>query len=109
MGDTGKENIGFVGDNIQQPPGAFLAVGQQASGGHTYVYEPNKSLRRLTMEALPSEENYRKLSQIYMDQRPTIEELMNDEKIQRIDEEKAEVKPAITGKIVKFGWIEGVG
>ena len=108
MGDTGKENIGFVGDNIQQPPGAFLAVGQQASGGHNYVYEPNKGLRRLTMEALPSEENYRKLSQIYMDQRPTIEELMNDEKIQRIDEGKAEVKPALTGKVVKFGWIEGV-
>ena len=105
---TTKENEAFEGEG-GGGGGGFLAVDQPAAGGHTYVYDSNMSLRRLTIDALPAEENYRKLSQLHVDQRPTMEELMIGEKMQKIVEESdVPVQTKLSGKVVKFGWIEGV-
>ena len=73
------------------------------------MYDSNMSLRRLTLDALPAEENYRKLSKIHVDQRPTMEELMIGEKMSKVvEEEDVPVTAKPSGKVVKFGWIEGV-
>jgi len=103
---TTKENGGFEGEG----GGGFLSVeAPSAAGGHTYVYDSNMSLRRLTLDALPAEENYRKLSKIHVDQRPTMEELMIGEKMSKVvEEEDVPVTAKPSGKVVKFGWIEGV-
>ena len=49
----------------------------------------------MTVQALPSEDNYRKLSKMYVDQRPTMEELMVGEKLERVTEEPP---PEVTEK-----------
>ena len=36
----------------------LLEIATNDVNSHTYVYEPNLSLRRMTIEAFPSEENY---------------------------------------------------
>jgi len=112
--DKGHPNPGFDGVAPAAPAGGggFLDVGIPANNGHTYVYEPDKSLNKMTVQNIPSEDNYRKLSKMYVDQRPTMEELMLGEKMGRTEEESnqdttlPENKPK--GKVVKFGWIEGV-
>jgi len=108
---TGQANEGFEEEGLKNVSPGFLSVEQPGAQGHTYVYEPDKSLSGLTVDALPAEENYRKLSKIHIDQRPTMEELMLGEKMGKVDEEvemgpKEKLQP--TGKVVKFGWIEGV-
>ena len=94
------------------PSSNFLSVGPPAgtpAGHHTYMYEPDKSLRRLTMEALPTEDNYRRLSKIMVDQRPTMDELMAGQKaVVKTTEATAGEAKVLKGKVVKFGWIEGV-
>ena len=45
--DQGRSNEGFEGSAA--PPGGgggFLDVGRPVNNGHTYVYEPDKSLSR---------------------------------------------------------------
>ena len=39
-------------------PKGLLEIATNDVNSHTYVYEPNLSLRRMTIEAFPSEENY---------------------------------------------------
>jgi solute carrier family 12 sodium/potassium/chloride transporter 2 len=73
------------------------------------MYEPDKSLRRLTIDALPREDNYRRLSKIMVDQRPTMEELMAGQKeVKDPEATKVVAAKVLKGKVVKFGWIEGV-
>ena len=55
----GKENLGFDLEKGQGGGGGFLEVEAMDANMHTYVYEPNKSLTKMTIEALPSEENYK--------------------------------------------------
>ena len=58
----GKDNLGFdleKGQGGGTGGGSFLEVDIQDANMHTYVYEPNKSLTKMTIEALPSEENYK--------------------------------------------------
>ena len=51
----GNTNPSFVPD---QRKTSFLDVDTNDVNAHTYVYEPNLSLRRMTIEALPAEGNY---------------------------------------------------
>ena len=62
----GQSNLGFDtgqdgSTSTAGPPrkGSFLEIDTNDINSHTYVYEPNLSLRRMTIEALPSEEGYR--------------------------------------------------
>ncbi len=60
----------------------YLSVDNAAeANSHTYVYEPNKSLHQMTIEAFPSHDNYnnpRNLADVF--NRPTIEQLMEGKK-----------------------------
>jgi len=75
-----------------------------------------KSLRYyLTREALPSENNYRNLLSFGRNsvkgQRPTLEELREQEEKQPAKKEEADevdLESQKKGKVIKFGWIEGV-
>ena len=69
---------------------------------HTYVYDPDKSLRKMIVDQLPNPDNYQ-LSNIA---RPTLDELMLDKMAER--EAVEEVVDTRKGKVIKFGWIEGV-
>ena len=42
--------------------GGLLAPDNSALNSHTYVYEPDKSLRKMTIEALPTADNYQVLT-----------------------------------------------
>jgi len=99
----GNTNPGFVSD--QRKVSALLDVETNDVNAHTYVYEPNLSLRRMTIEALPTEENYQNIKDkdLY---RPNLDELMEGRRTkQETFEEEVEVK---AGKVIKFGWVEGV-
>jgi len=85
--------------------GGFLSVDNSEVNSHTYVYEPNKSLRKMTIEALPTAENYQDLKNIN-EYRPTLDELMLGE-VTKKEEIKEEIDTR-KGKVIKFGWIEGV-
>lgn len=73
----GKANLGFESDGIRKAStasasgqdGGFLDVDMSDVNAHTYVYQPNLSLRRMTIEALPSEENYKQNIMDMQDQR----------------------------------------
>ena len=51
----GRANTGF---EDEKSGGGLLGVDNSALNSHTYVYEPDKSLRKMTIEALPTAENY---------------------------------------------------
>ena len=72
---SGQGNAGFEGDKPSGAGGGLLAVDNSEVNSHTYVYEPDKSLRKMTIEALPSAENYQDLNNI-AEYRPTLDELM---------------------------------
>eukprot|EP00094_Tigriopus_californicus_P004519 TCALIF_04354-PA protein Name:"Protein of unknown function" AED:0.06 eAED:0.06 QI:92/1/0.5/1/1/1/2/0/94 len=65
--ENGITNAGF-------DDGGFLAVDNSELNAHTYVYDANKELKNMTVEALPDEGNYRDIMSMG-DHRPTIEEL----------------------------------
>jgi len=74
-----------------------------------------KSLRYyLTREALPSESNYRNLLSFGRNslkgQRPTLEELREEDKLpaKKDGDQDVDVESQKKGKVIKFGWIEGV-
>jgi len=102
----GKPNPGFSGDEEKAPPN-LLSVGGNNSemNAHTYVYDANKSLRKMTMEVLPNQDLYKGLD-MYSEDRPTIDELMVGKLVER--EKKEEEVDTRKGKVIKFGWIEGV-
>jgi solute carrier family 12 (sodium/potassium/chloride transporter), member 2 len=82
-------------------------AGNAGSGGsYAYVYEQhNQTLRRLTLGDLPMEEHYKGLKT--GPHRPTMEELMTG-KMEDGGEAEAPAEAALKGKVVKFGWREGV-
>ena len=111
------DNLGFKSDSRKESlalPGhsTFLDVDTNDLNAHTYVYEPNMSLRRMTIEALPSEENYRQNIKDLQDlHRPNLNELMEGRRARRSDFEQGQDDPeddVKKGKVIKFGWIEGV-
>jgi len=105
--ETGVSNAGFVKDGPDTANS--LSVDNALNCNlHTYIHEPNQSLSKYTIEALPVAENYRKLSKIHIDQRPTVEELMAGEKVEKAEEPVTSQVEVAKGKVVKFGWIEGV-
>ena len=53
---AGKTNSGF--EDEKGGGGGLLGVDNSALNSHTYVYDADKSLRKMTIEALPSPENY---------------------------------------------------
>ena len=63
---SGKANAGFEDDKAGGGGGSggLLAVDNSDVNSHTYVYEPDKSLRKMTIEALPSPENYQVSGQL---------------------------------------------
>lgn len=108
MEEQGIKNDAFEAEASFSP--TFLSVKKPSVAGHTYVYEPGRSLQGLTVDTLPTAEHYRKLSRMYVDQRPTMEELLMQEKIVKADEEAAATqaaKPADKAAM-KLGWMEGV-
>ena len=73
---AGKVNTGFEDERSKSGGGGgLLAVDNSEVNSHTYVYEPDKSLRKMTIEALPSPENYQDLNNI-AEYRPTLDELI---------------------------------
>ncbi|CAG7838637.1 unnamed protein product [Allacma fusca] len=74
-----------------------------------YTYAPNdRTLGQLTREALPKLDNYRALDSIHHAYRPTIDDLHNatfHEKSTKVDDDDT---PVLKGKVIKFGWLEGV-
>ena len=48
----------FTNLSLSLFPKGLLEIATNDVNSHTYVYEPNLSLRRMTIEAFPSEENY---------------------------------------------------
>ena len=48
----------FTNLSLSLSPKGLLEIATNDVNSHTYVYEPNLSLRRMTIEAFPSEENY---------------------------------------------------
>jgi len=105
----GTSNPGFKPDEEKGAVGGsnFLSVGGDNSemNAHTYVYDANKSLRKLTMEVLPNKDLYKGMD-MNSENRPTIDELLVGKMAER--EQKEEEVDTRKGKVIKFGWIEGV-
>lgn len=75
---------------------------------YTYIQPYDKTLGQLTREALPKLDNYRALDSLHAAYRPTMDELHNNtfhEKPRKTDEDD---EPVLKGKVIKFGWLEGV-
>ncbi|CAG9765408.1 unnamed protein product [Ceutorhynchus assimilis] len=73
-------------------------------------YAQNRSLRRLTREALPRLDNYRNIMSIQAANRPTLDELHNATMPKSEQDSKSEpskTSDTIPGQL-KFGWIQGV-
>ncbi|XP_066994465.2 bumetanide-sensitive sodium-(potassium)-chloride cotransporter isoform X2 [Anabrus simplex] len=84
----------------------------QHSIGHnqsSYVYDSRDSKSQLTREVPPRAEHYRDLGSAVHAYRPTLEELHEGNFQQKPKETDAEDEPQRKkGKVIKFGWIEGV-
>ena len=59
----GRVNTGF--EDEKSGGGGLLAPDNSALNSHTYVYEPDKSLRKMTIEALPTADNYQVLNNLF--------------------------------------------
>ena len=101
---TGTANAGYENEK-SGGGGGYLGVDNSDVNSHTYVYDPDKSLRKMIVDTLPNSENYQDLNNI-AENRPTLDELMLDKMAER--EAKEEVVDTRKGKVIKFGWIEGV-
>ena len=110
MDGKGSDNLGFDQGQNSGGGGGFLDVEIMDANTHTYVYEPNKSLTKMTIEALPSEENYKQNIMDMQDYRPNLSELMEGRRAKRetVEEDVEGGEEAKGGKVIKFGWIEGV-
>ena len=89
----GKTNLGFD-TNEKMRRTSFLEVDASDANAHTYVYNPNMSFTRMTMEALPSEEGYLKKDggEIPEGYRPNLDELMQGRRKQAAQQEAEEVE-----------------
>ena len=57
----GRVNTGF---EDEKSGGGLRAPDNSTLNSHTYVYEPDKSLRKMTIEALPTADNYQVLDPV---------------------------------------------
>lgn len=81
----------------------LLAVEAVDGHQHTYIYEPGREFHQMTLEALPTEENYQPLDKVFAGPgaRPTIEELVEGHRSHVItmnDEDKNE-EQGVQGKV----------
>ena len=69
-------------------------------------YQPRseEDLASLTNERLPSPESFRREET----QRPSLRQLMTGEKGEEVEEEVSEQEESRKGKVIRFGWMEGV-
>jgi len=119
VGDKGKkeeeENVG-PDENGWTHQGTNQGTHQGSMRGDTVQFtQYAKSFRHyLTRDALPAESNYRNLlsfGKSSAKQRPTLEQLREEEVKQNGKSEKSkeeDPESQKTGKVIKFGWIEGV-
>eukprot|EP00095_Tigriopus_kingsejongensis_P012630 maker-scaffold407_size180809-snap-gene-0.31 protein:Tk12630 transcript:maker-scaffold407_size180809-snap-gene-0.31-mRNA-1 annotation:"sodium-potassium-chloride cotransporter " len=121
---NGLDNVAFDKSEKGEPlSGGFYQTTISENNMNTYVYDADQSFRRLTMEALPNEKHYRRLASIMCDpansstERPTIGELTSGHRTETKHasfmevENGKEMDPAQKdpkGKVIKFGWIDGV-
>ncbi|KAK6644092.1 hypothetical protein RUM43_000358 [Polyplax serrata] len=80
------------------------------SENNTYVYDPKlaKNLYEITREALPRLEHYKDSNSVHHAQRPSLDALHNDDFYEKVQKEKEEENIELQGKIIKFGWLDGV-
>ena len=97
----GEANGGFLDgeEKSSNTLGVFPSLGivQEQHGG---------DLSGHTIQVLPSESNYRRLSQMHHQPRPTIDELLAGRRKTMDEEGTSVVKTA--GEALKLGWINGV-
>eukprot|EP00092_Neocalanus_flemingeri_P012452 GFUD01013425.1.p1 GENE.GFUD01013425.1~~GFUD01013425.1.p1 ORF type:complete len:1079 (+),score=254.39 GFUD01013425.1:143-3379(+) len=117
VAQVGDKNKKGEDDNVVADENGWTHQGSMRSGGDTVQFtQYAKSFRHyLTREALPAESNYRNLLSFGRNsvkgQRPTLEQLREEEikqsgKAEKSSEEDLENQKK--GKVIKFGWIEGV-
>jgi len=117
--DHGEEEENDPSTPLTADENGLTHQGSQRShgvGGDTVQFtQYAKSLRYyLTREALPNENNYRNLLSFGKNsvkgQRPTLEELREEEGPAKLAKQEADgdVESQQKGKVIKFGWIEGV-
>jgi len=91
---------------------SFLSVDHTELNSHTYVYDANKSFEGMTIDRLPSESAYQALDDLYAQPaRPTMEDLHAGrvaKMAQAQDPEASKEETELKGKVVKFGWLDGV-
>eukprot|EP00095_Tigriopus_kingsejongensis_P001015 snap_masked-scaffold609_size125094-processed-gene-0.16 protein:Tk01015 transcript:snap_masked-scaffold609_size125094-processed-gene-0.16-mRNA-1 annotation:"af190129_1na+ k+ 2cl- cotransporter" len=120
------DNVAFQKSEKGEPPngGFYQSTSISENNMNTYVYDADQSFRKLTMEALPSEMHYRRLASIMSDptnsstERPTIGELASGHRTEtkhasfmEVESGKEVEDPSPKtpkGKVIKFGWIDGV-
>ena len=59
--EIGQSNLGFESvpeRRLSTGTGGFLTVDIMDANSHTYVYDKNKELQQMTVEALPIEANF---------------------------------------------------
>ncbi|XP_043223696.1 solute carrier family 12 member 3-like isoform X1 [Amphibalanus amphitrite] len=93
--------------------GGFSPDSNSNSHGRPSIYETKylRSLRHyLTRDALPRETHYRNLGSIAEGRlRPTIDELRDENYVKDAGDAEADAdQTELKGKVIKFGWIEGV-
>lgn len=113
VGDKSKKE---EDETVGPDENGWTHQGSMRSGGDTVQFtQYAKSFRHyLTRDALPAESNYRNLLSFgknSVKQRPTLEQLREEEikqngKTEKSKEEDPENQKK--GKVIKFGWIEGV-
>lgn len=101
--------------NVVPPVDVNGEAGSNSSQGRQSTQYDTRYLRSLrhylTRDALPRESHYRNLGSIAENQlRPTLEQLREEGKLPVVDEADVEAKKNVElkGKVVKFGWIDGV-
>jgi len=117
VAQVGDKNKKGEDDNVTADENGWTHQGSMRSGGDTVQFtQYAKSFRHyLTREALPAESNYRNLLSFGRNsvkgQRPTLEQLREEEIKQNGKSEKSkeeDLENQKKGKVIKFGWIEGV-
>jgi len=115
VGDKGKKDK-EEDDTMGPDENGLTHQGSMRSGGDTVQFtQYAKSFRHyLTRDALPAESNYRNLlsfGKSSVKQRPTLEQLREEEIKHNGKSEKSkdeDLENQKKGKVIKFGWIEGV-
>ncbi|XP_040572842.1 solute carrier family 12 member 2 isoform X2 [Lepeophtheirus salmonis] len=113
IGNGEKESGSNTGLGGVDNPG-FLSVDNADFNSHTYVYDTRRSLSGMTVDALPKESFYQDIKNLHDPaNRPTMEELKMGQlagldRTPAVDDVEKNEEEQSKGKVVRFGWIEGV-